>query len=67
MTTLRNLAIDTLRGTGYTGIAAGLREVSSAPHSRPLDLLSLSRPAQTPNRPDYESALLQGLPRNSHR
>ncbi|WP_225448123.1 ISAs1 family transposase [Streptacidiphilus sp. P02-A3a] len=41
MTTLRNLAIDTLRAAGHTGIAAGLREVSYAPHQRPLDLLNL--------------------------
>ncbi|WP_435060209.1 ISAs1 family transposase [Streptomyces sp. bgisy060] len=41
MATLRNLAIDTLQDAGHKGIAAGLREVSYAPHDRPLDLLNL--------------------------
>lgn len=39
--TLRNLAINTLRTAGHTSIAAGLRTVSYAPFTRPLNLLSL--------------------------
>jgi predicted transposase YbfD/YdcC len=42
MATLRNLAISTLRDTGHHNIAAGLREVSYTPFTRPLDLLGLS-------------------------
>ncbi|MCF4136466.1 ISAs1 family transposase [Streptomyces sp. Tue 6430] len=41
MATLRTLAIDTLRRAGNRSIAAGLREISYAPHTRPLDLLRL--------------------------
>ncbi|WP_438318413.1 ISAs1 family transposase [Streptomyces sp. HUAS TT3] len=41
MATLRNLAIDTLRRAGNRSIAAGLHEVSYAPHTRPLNLLRL--------------------------
>ncbi|MGW2207553.1 ISAs1 family transposase [Streptomyces sp. NPDC001774] len=41
MATLRNLAISTLRDAGYNNIAAGLREVSYTPFTRPLDLLGL--------------------------
>ncbi|MFD6187169.1 ISAs1 family transposase [Streptomyces goshikiensis] len=41
MATLRNLAINTLRDTGHHSIAAGLREVSYTPFTRPLDLLGL--------------------------
>ncbi|WKK23409.1 ISAs1 family transposase [Streptomyces olivoreticuli] len=41
MATLRNLAINTLRDTGCRNIAAGLREVSYTPFTRPLDLLQL--------------------------
>jgi len=42
MATLRNLAINTLRDAGYRSITTGLREVSYAPFSRPLDLLQLA-------------------------
>ncbi|MFI5979234.1 ISAs1 family transposase, partial [Streptomyces sp. NPDC051452] len=41
MATLRNLAISTLRDAGRHNIAAGLREVSYTPFTRPLDLLGL--------------------------
>ncbi|WP_237529310.1 transposase [Streptomyces sp. SID5770] len=41
MATLRNLAINTLRDAGHRSIAAGLREVSYEPFTRPLDLLKL--------------------------
>jgi predicted transposase YbfD/YdcC len=42
MATLRNLTINTLRDHGHHSIAAGLREVSYTPFTRPLDLLGLS-------------------------
>jgi len=42
MATLRNFAINTLRDAGHRSIAAGLREVSYAPFTRPLDLLALA-------------------------
>ncbi|MCX4993509.1 ISAs1 family transposase [Streptomyces sp. NBC_00568] len=42
MATLRNLAIKTLRDAGYRSITTGLREVSYAPFTRPLDLLQLA-------------------------
>ncbi|MET8414054.1 ISAs1 family transposase [Streptomyces sp. NPDC005195] len=42
MATLRNLAINTLRDTGHRSIAAGLRETSYTPFTRPLDLLGLA-------------------------
>ncbi|WP_420082725.1 hypothetical protein ACN6AT_36115 (plasmid) [Streptomyces sp. JL4002] len=42
MATLRNLAINTLRSAGHRNIAAGLREISYHPFTRPLDLLGLS-------------------------
>ncbi|WP_186001705.1 transposase, partial [Streptomyces sp. IB201691-2A2] len=42
MATLRNLAINTLQDAGRRSIAAGLREVSYTPFTRPLDLLGLS-------------------------
>ncbi|WP_411130141.1 hypothetical protein [Streptomyces sp. x-19] len=42
MTTLRSLvAINTLRTAGHRNIAAGLRESSHAPFTRPLGLLQL--------------------------
>ncbi|MEV0505687.1 ISAs1 family transposase [Streptomyces spectabilis] len=41
MATPRNLAINTLRDAGHRNIAAGLREVSYTPFTRPLDLLRL--------------------------
>ncbi|MEU9002207.1 ISAs1 family transposase [Streptomyces sp. NPDC048551] len=41
MATLRNLAINTLRDAGHHSIAAGLRENSYTPFTRPLDLLGL--------------------------
>lgn len=41
MATLRNLAINTLRDAGHHSIAAGLREVSYTPFTRPLDLIGL--------------------------
>ena len=42
MATLRNLAINKLREHGHTNIAAGLREMSYEPFTRPLDLLSIA-------------------------
>lgn len=42
MAALRNLAINTLRDTGHHNIAAGLRQVSYTPFTRPLDLLGLT-------------------------
>jgi predicted transposase YbfD/YdcC len=41
MATLRSFAITTLRAAGYHSIAAGLREVSYTPFTRPLDLIGL--------------------------
>ncbi|WP_436319330.1 ISAs1 family transposase [Streptomyces nigra] len=41
MATLRSFAISTLRATGHRSIAAGLREVSYMPFTRPLDLIGL--------------------------
>ncbi|MFE5828168.1 hypothetical protein ACFQ7B_41410 [Streptomyces erythrochromogenes] len=41
MATLRNFAINTLRDAGHPSIAAGLRETSCTPFTRPLDLLGL--------------------------
>lgn len=46
MATPRNLPVNTLRTEGHTGIAAGLREMSYAPFSRPLGLLGLPCPAR---------------------
>ncbi|MCY0919453.1 hypothetical protein OS965_14870 [Streptomyces sp. H27-G5] len=37
-----NLAISTLRDAGHHSIAAGLREISYTPFTRPLDLLGLA-------------------------
>ncbi|MFD9631628.1 ISAs1 family transposase [Streptomyces violascens] len=42
MATLRNLAINKLREHGHTDIAAGLREMSYEPFTRPLDLLGIA-------------------------
>ncbi|MFI1184499.1 ISAs1 family transposase [Streptomyces sp. NPDC020799] len=42
MATLRNLAINKLREHGHTSIAAGLREMSYEPFTRPLDLLGIT-------------------------
>ncbi|MCX4734458.1 hypothetical protein [Streptomyces sp. NBC_01363] len=42
MATLRNSAINTLRTAGHRSIAAGLREVSYAPFTRPQDLLGVA-------------------------
>ncbi|WP_328335229.1 MULTISPECIES: ISAs1 family transposase [unclassified Streptomyces] len=42
MATLRNLAINTLRDAGHRSIAAGLREVSYAAFTRPLELFGLA-------------------------
>ncbi|MFE1045457.1 ISAs1 family transposase [Streptomyces olivaceus] len=42
MATLRNLAINRLREHGHTSIAAGLREMSYEPFTRPLDLLGVA-------------------------
>ncbi|MFE4961034.1 hypothetical protein ACFRCW_45855 [Streptomyces sp. NPDC056653] len=39
--TARGSRTDTLRRAGNRSIAAGLREISYAPHTRPLDLLRL--------------------------
>ncbi|MEV0186581.1 hypothetical protein AB0I54_46460 [Streptomyces sp. NPDC050625] len=41
MATLRNLAINTLRDAGHRSIAAGLRKVSYAAFTHPLELLGL--------------------------
>ncbi|WP_328623202.1 ISAs1 family transposase [Streptomyces sp. NBC_00354] len=41
MATLRNFAINILRDAGHRNIAAGLREISYTPFTRPLDLLGL--------------------------
>ena len=41
MATLRSFAINTLRTAGHHSIAAGLREVSYTPFTRPLDLIGL--------------------------
>jgi hypothetical protein len=41
MATLRSFAISTLRAAGHHSIAAGLREVSYMPFTRPLDLIDL--------------------------
>ncbi|MGP3690749.1 hypothetical protein ACTVZO_39770 [Streptomyces sp. IBSNAI002] len=41
MATLHNLAINTLHDAGHYNIAAGLRETSHTPFTRPLDLLGL--------------------------
>ncbi|MET9325032.1 hypothetical protein ABZX75_33580 [Streptomyces sp. NPDC003038] len=57
MTTLRNLAINTLRDAGHHSIAAGLREVSYAPFARPLDLIGLPLTATRHDQSDYELAL----------
>ncbi|MER6611096.1 ISAs1 family transposase [Streptomyces sp. NPDC000927] len=42
MATLRNLAINKLRAHGHANIAAGLREMSYEPFTRPLDLLGIA-------------------------
>ncbi|WP_280728349.1 ISAs1 family transposase [Kitasatospora sp. MAA4] len=42
MSTLRNLAINTLRAAGHRNIAAGLRHASYEPFTRPLDLLGIA-------------------------
>ncbi|ANZ21801.1 hypothetical protein SNOUR_42895 [Streptomyces noursei ATCC 11455] len=42
MAALRNLAINTLRDHDHTNIAAGLREMSYHPITRPLDLLGIT-------------------------
>jgi predicted transposase YbfD/YdcC len=42
MATLRNIAINKLREHGHTNIAAGLREMSYEPFTRPLDLLGIA-------------------------
>ncbi|WP_107059173.1 hypothetical protein [Streptomyces sp. NRRL B-1347] len=41
MATLRSFAISTLRAAGHHSIAAGLREASYTPLTRPLDLITL--------------------------
>lgn len=41
MATLRSFAISTLRTAGHHSIAAGLRELSYTPFTRPLDLIGL--------------------------
>ncbi|WP_265568633.1 hypothetical protein [Streptomyces hygroscopicus] len=40
--TLRNLEVKTLRDAGHHSIAAGLRQASYTPFTRPLDLLGLT-------------------------
>jgi predicted transposase YbfD/YdcC len=42
MATLRSFAINQLRTAGHTNIAAGLREMSYEPFTRPLDLIGLT-------------------------
>jgi hypothetical protein len=42
MATLRNLAVNTQRDAGHRSIAAGLRQASYQPFTRPLDLLGLT-------------------------
>lgn len=42
MATLRNLAINKLREHGHTSIAAGVREMSYEPFTRPLDPLGVT-------------------------
>lgn len=42
MSTLRNLAINSLRAAGHRNIAAGLRHASYEPFTRPLDLLGIA-------------------------
>ncbi len=41
MATVRTFAINALRAAGHTNIAAGLREMSYEPFTRPLDLLGI--------------------------
>lgn len=41
LSTLRNSVINTLRTAGHRSIVAGLREVSYAPLTRPLDPLGV--------------------------
>ncbi|WP_372412483.1 ISAs1 family transposase [Streptomyces luteireticuli] len=65
MATLRNPAVNTLRDAGHHNIATGLRETSCHPLTHPLDLLHLTRPAPTPNRQDFESALRRVRRRHS--
>ena len=57
MATLRNLAVNTLRDAGHHSIVAGLRQISYAPFTHPLDLLTLARPAPTHDHQNFESAL----------
>ncbi|WP_327412696.1 hypothetical protein [Streptomyces sp. NBC_01233] len=42
MATLRNLAINTLRTIGHHNFAAGLRQASYEPFTRPLHLLGIA-------------------------
>jgi len=42
MSTLRNLAINALRGAGHRNIAAGIRHASYEPFTRTLDLLGIA-------------------------
>ncbi|MCX4744286.1 hypothetical protein OG455_01945 [Kitasatospora sp. NBC_01287] len=42
MATLRNLAINTIRAAGQQNVAAGLRQASYEPLTRPLDLLAIA-------------------------
>ncbi|MFD5513634.1 ISAs1 family transposase, partial [Streptomyces sp. NPDC127051] len=42
MATLRSLAINKLREHGHASIAAGLRDTSYEPFTRPLDLLGIA-------------------------
>lgn len=42
MAPLWNLAINTLRDAGHSNIAAGLRQASHEPFTRPLDLLGIA-------------------------
>jgi hypothetical protein len=42
MATLRSFAINQLRTAGHPNIAAGLREMSYEPFTRPLNLLGIT-------------------------
>jgi predicted transposase YbfD/YdcC len=52
MATLRSFAINRLRAAGHHNIAAGLREMSYEPFTRPLALLGLRWPARTHEQSD---------------
>ncbi|MCC9705477.1 hypothetical protein E4N62_09505 [Streptomyces sp. MNU76] len=51
--TLRSFAVNQLGTAGHTHIAAGLREMSYQPFTRPLALIGLARPARTHDHSDF--------------